>query len=891
MMRAIALTLLTLLLPSAIAGAFYVPPGTGGSTHRHLGVHLTYSYLLGVVHLGIWEGYLDVVAKARLSILYDGGEVTVFENVKTSGLASGEEAWDHVFPNVGGSTFRLRGLSQCLMSYGDLPIANATAKGVFNESAYLRAEAHMYVLEEEAYLLYGYAEASADDTTIWALPPSWELRELATDLRRSLSSEVKGIAVSNMSIELIYAYSNISLVDLIYEYTRILQVEIVDGEGNLLPARITLYNASDLDGDLHPESNVILNNEEPYAEYVWPIGARRLPRAPQGIGEYVVEAESEITISDKTYVFDHWECQGGVQVANSSSPRTNATVSDDGILRAVYRYVVPPPRPGELLVIVYDLVTSKLWTAEIMINGSSYVIHGNTTVSCSIGKGFPVEFVSAPNRTFAAWSSNDLVLLTNPLASTTSAVLLSSARNGVLILTLRNMMYELLVDSRPPSNVGIEVEEDSGSEVYYTPFRIRRKSPFEVTLKIPTKVKRDKRTLKLKYCLLSDDRGRILANWSADELPRKKNKVIVELTIDGSYNLTAFYGLKGKKGLLIEIEDVSLVPCYCDNSSSVILDNTYLAPMEYMCFKVLVASQLKRTTEPGIRPANLTVEVLTPTFARIVSGYTGTLTKEVGREGNGIVLGTIGLWAINGDALGGDVYVGKVTYSYSWDEGGGSGSTYVTISSMKPNLLWLPISPDSYALAVYYTWADDTPVIGRPYISGWLTTPYGDITLKGDLIAGLRAFTNVTLPPDFRYPWNTSVAFSVISHRDLAGVALSDFIPFHTGFPWISSLSFEKHMLGVIIEERNDSLFNLSLVDLSELKRVKGIIALIIKDLDEGTETYRLLPTNDEGWLVIERSELQLPRRYEVWAIGLATGYNVIYESGEYAKILIERSG
>ncbi len=68
------------------------------------------------------------------------------------------------------------------------------------------------------------------------------------------------------------------------------------------------------------------------------------------------------------------------------------------------------------------------------------------------------------------------------------------------------------------------------------------------------------------------------------------------------------------------------------------------------------------------------------------------------------------------------------------------------------------------------------------------------------------------------------------------------------------------------------------------MKPIHGWIFIIVKDLEKNIERIYVKEANPFAEFIIS-----LPEKYEIWAIGVANGKNIVYNNLRYARILLVR--
>ncbi len=872
-----------------------VPKSPGEPYRRNLVYYIEAQYSLQGIKIGDWKTYAHVKLATYLNKTEE--DVILNELLKAPGYDQGEISKKGHYLNIGGSYFSFKGYTNTY-SIAKIPhehvpafykrklIANSTTLCNYNEYVALSVIAYRYVHELKALNLtlayiywWGYASSGANSYTIEVTGN--DSKEIEIPYHENLFSSVRGfITISPLLTHNSWLFSsdsfeftlplftkaraNLTISNFSLVYTQTIRVESVDMNNNPLPITVNIKNVVDSDGDLLPEADAFACNS--YVYYVWNISTRIIPGAPSWLGNYSLYAPLNVTINDVQYVFDYWETSDGLYVLNRTNPNTFLVVLKDGVLRAVYRPILK--NVGILRIQVVDDITGNLWNATLRIDDEVINIAGTLQLYMTAGEDHYIQFLDAPSRWFLAWSIHGGGILDNPLSEAISLRLLSNT-TCELILFLKKREYTLSITSKPIVSARIKID----SRTDYTPISLSFNEPTLVTIKAISN-----KTWEFKW-------------WEFDNGTRITDRKIT-VYVNRKINLTAVY--YPRKGIFsLEIEKVKLIPVYMNMYGSEILISTYLAPSEYLGFRVYARAKIIRLSgkgKPEFHPINITLTLNTSDIAyflndSILINTPITFNLTIDRAGESLI-GTIGTWVIKDDIvnLTGNIesYEGIVTFFWNSDSSSGSGLCRVYVSSISQTLLSIPLSHDSLLLLVVYNWSDGSIVKGRTYLSSTLIITNRAFKLTPSLIATCPYTSSLKLNID---PL-ASISYTLLGSANLYTGKVREISYLNTGLPWVMNKSCEIHLVGIIVNYFDGLIVNASIVDLASSLLIPGNVTLLIEGTNGSYRSYEFEINDKDDFVIINLGEFNVSESDNVWLLGLARrSVNIIYLPSEYSRI------
>jgi len=249
-----------------------------------------------------------------------------------------------------------------------------------------------------------------------------------------------------------------------------------------------------------------------------------------------------------------------------------------------------------------------------------------------------------------------------------------------------------------------------------------------------------------------------------------------------------------------------------------------------------------------------------------------------------------GVWLVDHKALPKDKDYMKVqmyadgSWSNTYGERGSISYTCnVWLSKIKPYALWIPKDADRGILAIAYKWyVDGMFVRGRKYISANVL----GMAFKGAIFSDIKGLLGIAKPDFDKY----AISYREVYITELERGGISDSVKIVPETEWGVVDSASYHELAVVVYSKSVKGGKLScrlkLVDWATVSSKSGWIYLIVKDLQSGNVNVYVQRASPYTTFSVS-----LPAKYEVWAVGVAEGYNdVIYSNLKYARILLAKS-
>ncbi|RLF21519.1 MAG: hypothetical protein DRN15_11005, partial [Thermoprotei archaeon] len=487
-----------------------------------------------------------------------------------------------------------------------------------------------------------------------------------------------------------------------------------------------------------------------------------------------------------------------------------------------------------------------------------------------------------------------------------------------------------------PLPVSYSTSSNIGSGTKNTPFDITSNAPFTATLKISFTT-----TWTIKYY-------RDKSSFDADKPAKSETKYARSITVSLTdtypyaraiirYNPPPQERIPYWQGYILEerirykISRVEVHAVYTDVYGNYYgADYDHLMPSEYFSVFISIEISHKTTTQKKLihryywnnawhdsppengefkgyllydkdvkkYPATCNIHIKCPEWASCVESFSkehgpkcskATKACSFKHSSDGCFKHKVGVWLVNHEVLGDRDYIARTfVVEYSWsnaygDKSSGSASAKVIISKIKPKLYWLPISSDQALIVVTYEWlADSTIVKGRKYLTAKLI----DVMLKGSLfedVEPMLKLAKVSLDD------KTAISYALVSISDIGQPAIEAKLKLMPQCMWALNETIAYHELAIPVYELKTEggtlRARLKLIDWATMKPLQGWIMLIVKNLETGeTRTYI-----KEAKSFAEFS-MPLPSKYEVWAIGIAQGEDIIYSNVKYARILLARN-
>jgi len=229
-----------------------------------------------------------------------------------------------------------------------------------------------------------------------------------------------------------------------------------------------------------------------------------------------------------------------------------------------------------------------------------------------------------------------------------------------------------------------------------------------------------------------------------------------------------------------------------------------------------------------------------------------------------------------------------ITASYSWSNGkdswSSSKSLTVRLSWIRPRVQQIWSSTFLCTIRVYGVWADDgSRVKGRPYL-------YYGLDLDGSkrfyLKTGMASNGDSYAEGDPVDPQSLRPTGYVVSKVTTipATPAIEDFA--------LMKASVEYRELAIAVYQRDGSGIKLKVYEFKEPynSMANAKVTLVIKDLSSGRVRELTEMTDPQGYAYFARSELSLPKSYELWAVAWgASADDVIYGRSPFGCVLLER--
>ena len=225
--------------------------------------------------------------------------------------------WTIYLKDVGGKTIRAYAdtWSEDVSNYYD-----ATAYGKYKETGTAKASG----MNSWGYWTIGKLLYNNLSKGVWARPSSGSETKTVSSLSPWFGEGTVGYEqwfpwhTRAFASAAFYSDSYLELID----YTRTISVDCIDQFGTLVPAKFTLKNSVDINGDGKPDGDGIIT-QRGIIYYVWP-------------GTYDYEVSSEVYYNEwMKWTFSHIEA-GGANIENSKSNKGKITINDDAGVHVYY---------------------------------------------------------------------------------------------------------------------------------------------------------------------------------------------------------------------------------------------------------------------------------------------------------------------------------------------------------------------------------------------------------------------------------------------------------------------------------------------------------------------------------------------------------------------------
>ncbi|RLF08204.1 MAG: hypothetical protein DRJ60_00905 [Thermoprotei archaeon] len=550
---------------------------------------------------------------------------------------------------------------------------------------------------------------------------------------------------------------------------------------------------------------------------------------------YAVEAPEKVNINGIDYVFDHWETSGGVSISSRRSSTTSVSINDDGVLTAYY---TSAPRP--ILVI------------KVYPEGSGTTDPLPGTYKFERGRAVTVKATAYEDYEFDHWELDGQVAGYKP----TITIVMDTSHTLVAVFKSANG------DGNGGGGGGSGGSGGSGSQP--------SKTPYWRGYVIEKRIRYVVRNVEV-HVAYTDAYGNYYGSDYDHLMPDEYFSAFIYIKVS--------HKTSTRKRL---INKYYWGGSWHDNPP----ENG-----EYQGEK-LYDKDIKKY------PVTCNIRIKCPEWA----GYVESFSKEHGpkcskatkacsfkHSSDGTHKHKVGVWLVKHEVLSDEDYVTRTfVVEYSWsnaygDKGSGSASARIVISKIKPKLYWLPISSDQALIVVAYEWlADSTIVKGRKYLTAKLV----DIVLKGSLFESVKGMLKLA---KVNLDGKASISYALISIGDIEQPAIDARLKLEPQYMWVLNETIAYHELAIpVYELKTDNGMlevKLKLIDWAKMKPLQGWIMLLVKDLESGeVRTYI-----KEAKPFTEFS-IRLPSKYEVWAVGIAQGEDIIYSNIKYARILLARN-